>query len=78
MVKHAAAGLLWFVVTMWMFNFASAFMGVPPIVGFVVAAAIGGFIGGDPLKLYWRSTRRTVAVVPVGRPELLSSPQPTR
>ena len=78
MVKRATAGLLWFVATLWMFNFASAFFGVPSFVGFFVAAAIAGFIGGDPLKLYWRSQRPTVAVAPVARPELFHAPQPTR
>lgn len=78
MIKRTTAGLLWFVATLWMFNFASAFFGVPSFVGFLVAAGIGGFIGGDPLKLYWRTQRRKMAVEPVARPEFLPVPQPSR
>jgi hypothetical protein len=78
MLKRVAAGALWFVATLWLFNFAGAYLGVPSLVGFVVAAAVGGFIGGDPLKLYWRTQRRTVAVAPVAAREFVTAPQPTR
>jgi hypothetical protein len=78
MVKRAIAGLLWFVATLWFFNFASAFFGVPSFVGFLVAAGIGGFIGADPLKVYWRIRRPTVAVASVARPEFFPAAQPTR
>jgi hypothetical protein len=71
MVKRATAGLLWFVATMWLFNFANAFFGVPSNVGFLVAAGFGLFIGGDPLKLYWHPQRRNVAEQPIPRPEFV-------
>jgi hypothetical protein len=71
MVKRAIAGLLWFVATMWLFNFASAFFGVPAIVGFLVAAGFGLFIGGDPLKLCWRPQRRRFVEQPTPRPEFV-------
>jgi hypothetical protein len=63
---------------MWMFNFASAFFGVPSFVGFLVAAAFGAFIGGDPLRLYWRTQHRRMAVERVARPESFPIPQPSR
>lgn len=78
MVKRLLAGILWFVATLWLFNFASALLGVPSIVGLLVAAAIGGFIGGDPLKLYWRTQRRTVVATPVAGRDFVTAPQPTR
>lgn len=78
MFKRATAGLLWFVATMWLFNFANAFFGVPSFVGYFVAAGIGAFIGGDPWKLYWRAPRRKVAREPGAGSEFVHVPQPSR
>ncbi len=53
MVKKIAGGTLWFLAAGWGFNLLGLITGTPPVMGFVVGAAVGAFVGIDPLHLFW-------------------------
>jgi hypothetical protein len=53
MVKRIASASLWFLAVGWGFNYLSAITGMSPIIGMAVAAAVGTFVGIDPLNLFW-------------------------
>jgi hypothetical protein len=53
MVKRIAASTLWFFAVCWGFNIVSAMTGFSPILGMAIAAAVGAFVGIDPLHLFW-------------------------
>jgi hypothetical protein len=53
MVKRIAASALWFFAVCWGFNILSAITGFSPILGMAIAAAVGTFVGIDPLHLFW-------------------------
>ena len=53
MVKRIAASALWFFAVCWGFNIVSAMTGFSPILGMAIAAAVGAFVGIDPLHLFW-------------------------
>lgn len=66
MFKRIACSMLWLVAVAWAFNFLSAYMGVPQVMGSVLAVAVAAFVGIDPLKVIWpaavaSSTRDLVA-----------------
>lgn len=67
MVKRLASATLWFIATGWAFNYLSAFIGMPSILGLVLSGAVAAFVGFDPLHVVWpvrddARTRRTVRV----------------
>ena len=53
MVKRIVSGSLWFVAAGWGFNLLGLITGTPPVMGFVFGAAVGAFVGIDPLHLFW-------------------------
>jgi hypothetical protein len=53
MFKRIAASGLWFFAVCWGFNIVSAMTGFSPILGMAIAAAVGAFVGTDPLHLFW-------------------------
>jgi hypothetical protein len=61
MVIRVVSAVLWFVAIGWAANFASAFVGLPSILGLMVAAAGGVLIAVDPLKQLWPAPIETVA-----------------
>jgi uncharacterized membrane protein YjjB (DUF3815 family) len=70
MVKRFACSLLWFLAVGWGFNYLSVITGSSPVIGMAIAAAVGAFVGVDPLRLFWPKrvaypAIRTRDVVPV-------------
>jgi hypothetical protein len=61
MVIRITSAVLWFIAMSWAANFASAFVGLSPVLGFGSAAAIGAFIGTDPLRLLWPTPREAAS-----------------
>ena len=53
MVKRIACSVLWFLAVGWGFNYLSAIMGASPVIDMAIAAAVGAFVGIDPLHLFW-------------------------
>ena len=53
MVKRIASATLWFVAAGWGFNLLGLITGTPPVLGFVFGAAVGTFVGIDPMHLFW-------------------------
>ena len=53
MVKRIAASALWFFAVSWGFNIVNAMTGFSPVLGMAIAAAVGTFVGLDPLHLFW-------------------------
>jgi hypothetical protein len=53
MVKRIASGTLWFIAAGWGFNLLGLITGTPPLAGFAFGAAVGVFVGMDPLHLFW-------------------------
>ena len=59
MVQRAVSAVMWFFVSSWLLSYASLYLGLPPIVGFVVAGGVAAFFALDPLKLIWPTRHRT-------------------
>ena len=53
MVKRIASSVLWILAVGWGFNYLSAITGTSPAIGLAIAAAVGTFVGIDPLHLFW-------------------------
>jgi len=53
MVKRIASATLWFIAAGWGFNLLGLITGTPPVMGFAFGAAVGAFVGIDPLHLFW-------------------------
>lgn len=53
MVKRVAATFLWFISLSAASEYATLIAGVPPVLGLMVAGAVGAFVGLDPLHLLW-------------------------
>ena len=53
MVKRIASAALWFVAAGWGFNLLGLITGTPPVLGIAFGAAVGAFVGMDPLHLFW-------------------------
>ena len=53
MIKRVATALLWLFAVAWAGNFLTAYLGVPQVIGGVVASATALFVGVDPLHLLW-------------------------
>jgi hypothetical protein len=65
MLKRSVAGIFWFLAFGYMFQFADAMYGFPPVLGTVLALGIGAFMGIDPLGILWkRQPARRIARIP--------------
>lgn len=53
MVKRIASATLWFIAAGWGFNLLGLITGTPPVMGFAFGAAVGAFVGIDPMHLFW-------------------------
>jgi hypothetical protein len=53
MTKRAAAALFWFVAITWAYNYVGFYLGTPPLIGPLAAAAVSAFVGLDPLHAVW-------------------------
>jgi hypothetical protein len=53
MVKRIASATLWFIAAGWGFNLLGLITGTPPVMGVAFGAAVGAFVGIDPLHLFW-------------------------
>jgi len=53
MVKRIASATLWFIAVGWGFNLLGLITGTPPIMGIALGAAVGAFVGTDPMHLFW-------------------------
>lgn len=69
MVTRVVSASLWFVAIGWASNLASAFAGLPPVLGLAAAAAIAAFFAADPLGHLWPH-RKTVVRTSVRATEL--------
>jgi hypothetical protein len=57
MKKRVLAGLLWFYVTWYAWNYVAAFTGLTVLAGPVLGAVSGWFVAADPLGKIWTRTR---------------------
>lgn len=57
MVKRSISALLWLVAVGWAWNFISAYLGAPQLIGAVLAPAVALFIAVDPLHVAWTESR---------------------
>ncbi len=65
MSKRAAAALLWFAAIWVGYEILWSVAGVPRPIGPIAAAAVAGFVGLDPLGMFWpRSTTSRPTVMP--------------
>lgn len=55
MVKRAAAAVFWFLAITWGYNYLGYYLGMPFLVGPVLAVAVSTFVGLDPLHVVWRT-----------------------
>ncbi len=53
MLKRIASATLWFIAVGWGFNLLGLITGTPPIMGIALGAAVGVFVGTDPMHLFW-------------------------
>jgi hypothetical protein len=66
MPKRAVAALLWFAMIWVGYEIIWSVAGVPRPIGPIVAAAVAGFVGLDPVGMFWpRSTTSLPSVRPV-------------
>jgi hypothetical protein len=55
MIKRAAAALFWFVAITWVYNYLGYYLGMPFLIGPLLAVAVSTFVGFDPLHVVWRT-----------------------
>jgi hypothetical protein len=53
MIKRAVSAVLWLFVVAWAWNYASALLGVPQLVGPLLGVVVGAFVGIDPFGLFF-------------------------
>jgi hypothetical protein len=53
MVKRIFSGVMWFIAVGWGVNLLSLVTGTTQILGIALGAAVGTFVGMDPLHLIW-------------------------
>ena len=64
MVKRIASATLWFIAAGWGFNLLGLITGTPPVMGFAFGAAVGAFVGIDPLHLFWPVKAAAIPALP--------------
>jgi hypothetical protein len=59
MSKRAVVSVLWFAAVWVSYEVIWSVTGVPRLIGPVVAAAVAGFVGADPMRLFHAVPDRT-------------------
>ena len=71
-MKRLIAGPLWFLSVWYLFELLWVLMGVPRVLGPVVAAAVGAAVWVDPMHWFW-PVRSARAISSLGSPATLQA-----
>ena len=72
MKKRLASGSLWFIAIWFGYEILWSVVGVPRMVGPMLAFAVASLVVADPAGLFWPATVRTTTPSRAARPDIAS------